>query len=465
MNTLLWATLLFPVLGFLGLVAWMKFKPTTGVYVLMSMTLLALLCSIVGLWTGGAKLSYLLSSLILLVCFNIQAFSLRYLQGDSQYKSFFIKLALLGIVANAMVFATHLGLFWLFWTLNNALLISLMIHKSSWTAAKSSGLLAFKTLGFGSLCLGLACLLLPNPEMRIGAQLLIIIAAMCQSAIWPFHRWLLSSLNSPTPVSALMHAGMVNGGGILLVKFYYLFQGDSTMLGLIFVLGLVTAILGGFYKLIQFDIKRMLANSTMAQMGFMIMQCGMGLYAAAIAHLCWHGLFKAYLFLNSGSALKGKFVPEQVKVRPINYFWVIIGTALAVVSFCYTAAVDISVVNIQWLLVALVAITAWQLSVNFVGRHHIVTELLMIVLFSSIYGGSIYLIEQCFTHEQLQFVALNGVYIAGFIVLFLLWGVLNSPLMKRLKAHRLWHATYVKGLNASQPVSQTVSAIRKRYEF
>jgi len=129
---------------------------------------------------------------------------------------------------------------------------------------------------------------------------------MTQSAIWPFHTWLISSLNSPTPVSAIMHAGLINGGGFLLTRFAGLFVQSTGMLQVIFFLGLLTALIGTLWKLMQHDIKRMLACSTMGQMGFMIAQCGLGLFPAAIAHLCWHGLFKAYLFLSSGSAAHEK---------------------------------------------------------------------------------------------------------------------------------------------------------------
>src|SRR5690606_4193206 len=91
-----------------------------------------------------------------------------------------------------------------------------------------------------------------------------------------------------------------------LVRFAPIFASSPRMLMTIFVLGFIAAVLGGVFKLMQNDVKRMLACSTMAQMGFMFMQCGLGLFPAAVTHLCWHGLFKANLFLCSQSAAKEK---------------------------------------------------------------------------------------------------------------------------------------------------------------
>ena len=87
-----------------------------------------------------------------------------------------------------------------------------------------------------------------------------------------------------------MHAGLVNGGGFLIVRFAPLYLNYPGILNIIFIIGLSTAIMGTLWKLMQSDIKRMLACSTMAQMGFMIAQCGLGLFSAAIAHIILHGL-------------------------------------------------------------------------------------------------------------------------------------------------------------------------------
>lgn len=248
----------------------------------------------------------------------VAKFSINYMNGDKKYRNFFILLFLLIATIILMVTADHLLIFILMWSLSNLILVKMMIHKSAWRAAKESGLLTVKTylLGFVSILTAFILLYIATGETSINAiinqkndsplifmaLIFIVITAMTQSAIWPFHKWLISSLNSPLPVSAIMHAGLINGGGFLIVRFAPLYLNYPAILNMLFVIGLVTAIIGTLWKLMQSNIKRMLACSTMAQMGFMIMQCGLGLFPAAIAHIMLHGLFKSYLFLSTGSA-------------------------------------------------------------------------------------------------------------------------------------------------------------------
>lgn len=136
-----------------------------------------------------------------------------------------------------------------------------------------------------------------------GIALLLIAAVVIPAAQWPFHRWLLDSAVAPTPVSAVMHAGIVNAGGILLTRYAALFNGSYTQLVLL-VLSSISVLLGTGIMLVHVDYKRQLVGSTIAQMGFMLLQCALGAYTAAIIHAVLHGLFKATLFLQSGSAVR-----------------------------------------------------------------------------------------------------------------------------------------------------------------
>ena len=129
---------------------------------------------------------------------------------------------------------------------------------------------------------------------------------MTKSAQFPFHLWLIGTIEAPTPVSALMHAGIVNAGGFLVNRLAPLFGLAPTTLHLMFVIGCVTALIGATAMLTQTSVKRRLVYSTMGQMGYMVMECGLGAFALAVFHLCAHGLFKATLFLNSGSSSSSK---------------------------------------------------------------------------------------------------------------------------------------------------------------
>jgi NAD(P)H-quinone oxidoreductase subunit 5 len=435
-----------------------------SVNVFLGFTLVGLAMSVSGLifdLNADLKISYLLSCLILFVSLNIQKFSIRYMNGDSAFSQYFIKLALLTVSSNAMVLTTSQSLFWLFWTANGLILASLMIHKSQWQAAKNSGIFTALTLCLGSGFLALSFLFPQSPL----APWFLVLAAMCQSAIWPFHRWLLSSLNSPTPVSALMHAGIVNGGGILLVKYHQLFSQDISVMIFIFSMGCITALLGGLWKLIQVDIKKMLANSTMAQMGFMFMQCGMGLFPAAVAHLCWHGLFKAYLFLNAGSALQSRFEAEQVDCDFKHYLGVVLSTILALGLFIFTANLDLSEMNTRWILLGMVAITVWQLSKGLVGKNHLFLDMTLVSVFAGIYGLSLRLIESCFHDDFALPQALHPVFVLGFVFLLVLWLLKNSRVFSRLKNSKWGLKAYMCALNASQPYTKTMTLIRQTYQI
>jgi NAD(P)H-quinone oxidoreductase subunit 5 len=107
-------------------------------------------------------------------------------------------------------------------------------------------------------------------------------------------------MTAPTPASALMHAGFVNAGGVLLVRFAPVVTADATVLLAVAVVGATSALAGKLLKSVQVDAKTRLGCSTVGQMGFMILQVGLGFFAAAVTHLVLHGCYKAYLFLSVG---------------------------------------------------------------------------------------------------------------------------------------------------------------------
>jgi NADH-quinone oxidoreductase subunit L len=133
--------------------------------------------------------------------------------------------------------------------------------------------------------------------------LLLLVGGMSKSAQFPLHVWLPRYLFAPTPVTALLHAGIINAGGFLVNRLAPLFGLSSTTLHVAFVIGTVTAVLGATMMLAQNDIKNMLGFSTIGQMGYMMMECGLGAFSLAVFHLIAHGLFKATVFLNCGNVI------------------------------------------------------------------------------------------------------------------------------------------------------------------
>lgn len=136
-----------------------------------------------------------------------------------------------------------------------------------------------------------------------GAAALLALAAILKSVQFPMHGWLTEVVDTPTPVSALLHAGVVNGGGFLLVRFADVMLLSPGVLAVLVMVGGFSALLGGLAMLGQPAVKNSLAWSTIAQMGFMIMQCGLALFPLALLHIVAHSFYKAHAFLSSGSAV------------------------------------------------------------------------------------------------------------------------------------------------------------------
>lgn len=137
-----------------------------------------------------------------------------------------------------------------------------------------------------------------------GAALCLALAAVIKSAQFPLHGWLTEVMEAPTPVSALLHAGVINAGGFLLIRFAdVMLLSPAVMAGLVMIGGF-TALFGGLVMLTQPAVKTSLAWSTVAQMGFMIMQCGLALFPLALLHIVMHSLYKAHSFLASGGAVE-----------------------------------------------------------------------------------------------------------------------------------------------------------------
>jgi NAD(P)H-quinone oxidoreductase subunit 5 len=136
------------------------------------------------------------------------------------------------------------------------------------------------------------------------AAALLVIAAALKTASFPLHGWLTEVMEAPTPVSALLHAGIINAGGVLLIMMAAIVQASTGAMAALVIIGGFTALFGATVMLTQSAVKTALAWSTVAQMGFMLLQCGLGLWPLALLHIVAHSLYKAHAFLGSGGAVK-----------------------------------------------------------------------------------------------------------------------------------------------------------------
>ena len=168
----------------------------------------------------------------------------------------------------------------------------------------------------------------------------LFIGAMGKSAQVPLHVWLPDSMEGPTPISALIHAAtMVTAGIFMVARMSPLFELSDTALSFVLVIGATTALFMGFLGIIQNDIKRVVAYSTLSQLGYMTVALGVSAYSAAVFHLMTHAFFKALLFLGAGSVIIGMHHDQDMrnmgglwKYMPITWITSLFGS-LALIGF------------------------------------------------------------------------------------------------------------------------------------
>ncbi len=302
---------------------------------------------------GGARWGVLLhdplSALMLLVISGISLivhiFSRRYMAEEPGYARFYVLLDLMTAALMVMVAAGDLITLLIAWHAVGVLLYLLLAQDVKSPTAWRYAFWTLFTYRFGDLPLVLAAALLyaafgtwslseiftalaaaPDTTTVFGLPLLpvtaglIALAAFARSAQFLLHNWLPYTMGGPTPVSALMHAGIVNAGGFLVNRFAPVFIHAGPVLHTMFLIGLITAIIGSVLMLTQHDIKKSLGYSTMGQMGFMIMECGVGAFSLAIYHLIAHGIFKGTLFLGSGSVINEARAHDGVPKKELYTF-------------------------------------------------------------------------------------------------------------------------------------------------
>ncbi|WP_066060098.1 NADH dehydrogenase subunit 5 [Robertmurraya korlensis] len=305
----------------------------------------------VGAWYLDS-LAWLMAFFVLAIGLIIQRFSVRYLMGDGSYRKYFTLFTFTTGAASITWLSADYRLMVISWGTTLVGLTLLIRLNRGWKVASEASKVSGRlfTLSWFSLLFAVIWLFqvtgqwqfslaLTNENVtqlgtweRAGINLLIVLAVIIPAAQWPFQRWLIESVVAPTPVSAIMHAGLVNAGGIILTRFSPIFNGGIASIVLL-ILASISVLIGSGISLVQVDYKRQLVGSTIGQMGFMLIQCALGAYIAAIIHLILHGLFKATLFLQAGSAVRRIEGSTRVNERS-SYFWIMAGRILGIVVGC-----------------------------------------------------------------------------------------------------------------------------------
>lgn len=272
------------------------------------------------------RLDIVSAVMLLLVTFVgwvVARFSLTYLDGEVRQGRFMAWLCLTLASVLTLVVAGNLVLLVAAWSLTSLGLTRLLLFYPDRPAARRVARKKFIVARLSDTMLVAAAVLLAwsfgtgdiatiDAMARAGggggvvtlAALLLAVAALLKSAQFPANGWLTEVMEAPTPVSALLHAGMINAGGFLLIRFADVLVQSPGALAALVMVGGFTAVFGGLVMLTQPAVKTSLAWSTVAQMGFMTMQCGLALFPLALLHIVAHSLYKAHAFLSSGGAVE-----------------------------------------------------------------------------------------------------------------------------------------------------------------
>ena len=306
--------------------------------------------------TIGVKLDRL-SALMLLVVTGVGAlihwYSQGYMEGDRSYARYFASLSLFSFSMLGIVLATNLMQMFIFWELvgvSSYLLIGFWHERPAAADACKKAFITNRLGDFGfligiimvwaaagSLNFGLLEKAMQEQPELLGASagligLLLFCGAMGKSAQFPLHVWLPDAMEGPTPVSALIHAAtMVAAGVFMLCRIFFLLSPDA--LSIIAWIGGATALMAAVIALQQDDIKRILAYSTLSQLGYMVMAVGLHAPGAAMFHLTTHAFFKAMLFLGAGSVIHALHHEQNIwkmgglrEKMPATYRTFLIGT-------------------------------------------------------------------------------------------------------------------------------------------
>ena len=305
-------------------------------------------------------LSAMMMCVVTFVSLMVHIYTIGYMEEDEGYNRFFGYISLFTFAMLMLVMSNNMLQLFFGWEavgLVSYLLIGFYYNKPSATHANMKAFLVNRVGDFGFI-LGigliaayagtlnygeafakgdeLAKLTLPGTSWMLITVICIclFIGAMGKSAQFPLHVWLPDSMEGPTPISALIHAAtMVTAGIFMVARMSPLFELSDTALSFIMVIGGITALFMGFLGIIQNDIKRVVAYSTLSQLGYMTVALGASAYSVAVFHLMTHAFFKALLFLAAGSVIMGMHHNQDIrwmgnvrKYMPITWLTFLLGS-------------------------------------------------------------------------------------------------------------------------------------------
>ncbi len=318
--------------------AWRRARGVAGLVLALAMGGLAALALAGGGQWHGVRVDVagaIVATLVAFIGWTIVRFSQQYLAGEPGQAGYLRSLLATLAAVLVVIASNHLLVVALAWTATSLLLHRLLTFFGDRPAALVAahkkfllgraadaamfGACALLALEFGTLrldALALKAAAVPTQSLRTQcAVLLVVLAAVLKCAQLPFHGWLIQVMEAPTPVSALLHAGVVNLGGFVMLRLAPLVAEVPAASALLVIAGTASAVVAALVMTTRISIKVALAWSTCAQMGFMLLQCGLGLWEMALLHLVAHSLYKAHAFLSAGGVVR------QAQLRQLGVAW------------------------------------------------------------------------------------------------------------------------------------------------
>ncbi len=411
----------------------------------------------------------------------VSNFSVSYMKGDAHEGRFHKWLSLTVGVFLLLIVTNNIWMFWILFVLASLSLHQLLIFyrdrplaiiaarkKYLFSRVADVGLFAAFVLivratgetGFAGIAFWMQRLHGDFPASLQVAAGLIVVTAILKSGVFPFHGWLIQVMEAPTQVSALLHAGLIYTGAFLLLRVSPMITHVSWTWMVLILVGLLSVTMSSLMMMTETNIKESLAYSTSAQLGFMLMECGLGLYSIAVLHIVAHSVYKAHAFLSSGSVVdnfRGPTLQKQKLKQTLGRAELaIVISGVATFGVASIFGIDLRGQPTLLTIGVIVAIAMSQLLLQALNRSGIGTvglftrAMVLSVVVCTVYFGlhdlSAYVLGPSVPSDSLQADHIPYSLLALIVIVFV--SLLHiQQLMPRLQKSRFWQGVYVSFYN------------------
>lgn len=386
--------------------------------------------------------------MVAFLSYIIVKFSGNYLDGDQRQGLFFGRLAATIAAVQLLIISGNIGILFISWVLTSIFLNKLLIYYPDRPLAKIAAHKKFIVARLADVALFLALTLLysnfktgnleevfQQTQMLIAkgivsvpvaiAACLLALAALFKSAQFPTHGWITEVMETPTPVSALLHAGLLNAGPFLIIRMAFVFEISQVASMLLIIIGGFTALFASSVYLTQTSVKTALAYSSVAHMGFSLFLCGIGFYSAAMLHMVAHSFYKAHSFLSSGNLFESEISKNENHIeRTLPQILLVYLSSIGVIALLLAyLKITYQVSNAALILTTVVLLGLSKLVLeSFIRKHTL--QLIIVTLFSIFFiwfafGSGEWLAHHTFSDVLPATTTLSWIQLSGVLLIII----------------------------------------------